>query len=107
MGENQFASAPVALYGLVLLMAAVAYAVLQRAIVSVESDESVLREATKGGLKEVVSTAMYVASIPLAFWRPWASGVLFVAVALIWLVPDRRIERAEAAVARRRGSPPG
>jgi uncharacterized membrane protein len=102
MGENNFAAAPVALYGVVLLMAAVAYTVLQARIVRLEGPDSVLREATRSGLKEIASMAMYVASIPLAFWRPWASGVLFAAVAIIWLAPDRRIERAEEAAQRGR-----
>jgi uncharacterized membrane protein len=94
MGENHFASAPTALYGVVLLMAAIAYMILQRAILAREGSDSLLARATASGFKEKVSPVLYVAAIPLAFVSPWISGALYVTVALIWLVPDTRIERA-------------
>jgi uncharacterized membrane protein len=97
MGENSFASVPTALYGCVLLMAALAYVVLQRAILAENGHESVLARAIGGDLKGKVSPVLYATAIGVAFWHPWISDALYVTVALIWLVPDRRIERAVAA----------
>ena len=96
MGENSFASGPTALYGAVMLMAALSFLVLERAILSVEREGSLLSRAMRRRWKEWVSPAMYAAAIPLAYWRPWAAGALYALVAAIWLVPDTRIE-AEAA----------
>ncbi|HET8656254.1 MAG TPA: TMEM175 family protein [Longimicrobiaceae bacterium] len=93
MGENSFASAPTALYGVVLLMAAVAYMLLQRSILAVSGPDSLLARAVGGDVKGKVSPVFYVLAIGAAFFRPWISDALFVTVALIWLVPDRRIER--------------
>ena len=94
MGENHFTSVPTALYGVVLLMAAIAYNILERAILAVEGPDSVLATAVGVDLKGMLSPIAYVAAIALAFVAPWLSGALYVAVALVWLVPDRRIERA-------------
>jgi uncharacterized membrane protein len=94
MGENHFAPAPTSVYGFVLLMAAIAYMILQRTILAREGSDSLLARATASGFKEKVSPVLYVAAIPLAFVSPWISGALYVAVALIWLIPDTRIERA-------------
>ena len=94
MGENHFTSVPTALYGVVLLMAAIAYNILERAILAVEGPDSVLATAVGVDLKGRLSPIAYVAAIALAFVAPWLSGALYVAVALVWLVPDRRIERA-------------
>ncbi|HEU4883971.1 MAG TPA: TMEM175 family protein [Longimicrobium sp.] len=94
MGENHFATVPTALYGVVLLMAAVAYTILQAAIVAREGRDSLLARVTGSDLKGRISMVMYLAAIPLAFVRPWMAGALYVAVALTWLVPDTRIERA-------------
>jgi len=94
MGENHFAPVPTALYGVVLLMAAIAYLILERAILRVEGPDSVLATAVGTDLKGKLSPILYVLAIASAFVVPWISGALYVAVALIWLVPDRRIERA-------------
>ncbi len=93
MGENRFAPAPTAVYGVVLLMAAVAYMILQRAILSAEGGKSLLAAALGADLKGKLSPVAYVIAIPAAFVSQWISGALYVAVALVWLVPDRRIER--------------
>jgi uncharacterized membrane protein len=96
MGENHFASAPQAVYGVVLLMAGVAYIILQRAIIRREGPDSILARAVGRDIKGKISPLAYIAAIPLAFVSPWLSGGLYVAVAVMWLVPDRRIERALA-----------
>ena len=93
MGENHFASLPTALYGVVLLMAAIAYWLLQQCIVAANGAQSVLARAIGSDRKGKLSPLAYLAAIPLAFVNTWVSCALYVAVALIWLVPDRRIER--------------
>jgi uncharacterized membrane protein len=93
MGENHFAAAPTALYGFVLLMAAIAYWVLQQLIIASQGPESLLKRAVRSDWKGKLSPFFYLAAIPLAFWSEWISEALYVFVALIWLVPDRRIER--------------
>ena len=93
MGENHFAAAPAALYGVVMLMAAIAYWILQQTIIAAEGPDSLLKKAVKGDWKGKLSPVIYLAAIPGAFWSPWISLGLYVLVALIWLVPDRRIER--------------
>jgi uncharacterized membrane protein len=93
MGENHFAPLPTALYGGVLLMAAIAYWLLQQCIVAANGAQSLLARAIGGDLKGKLSPLAYLAAIPLAFVNTWVSCALYVAVALIWLVPDRRIER--------------
>ena len=92
MGENHFAALPTAMYGVVLLMAALAYYLLQRRIIAVHGNESLLARATGRDLKGKLSPLAYVAAIGLAFVNPWWANALYVAVALIWLVPDSRIE---------------
>jgi uncharacterized membrane protein len=94
MGENDFAEEPTALYGVDLLLAAIAYYILQTAIIAEEGPDSELRAALGRDLKGKVSPLLYLAAIPLAFISPWISLALYVSVALIWLVPDRRIESA-------------
>ena len=96
MGENHFAAAPMALYGAVLLLSAIAYKILQTCIVRVHGNESVLAKAVGRDFKGKLSPVLYAAAIGLAFVSPWLAGALYVAVALMWLVPDRRIERALA-----------
>ncbi len=96
MGENHFASAPTATYGFVLLMAAVAYWILQRRIITVQGDDSLLARAIGRDLKGKLSPAIYIIAILVAFVNQWISDALYVCVALMWLVPDRRIERALA-----------
>jgi uncharacterized membrane protein len=93
MGENHAAPVPTATYGFVLLMAAIAYYVLQRAIVGLEGRDSVLSKALGTDWKGKLSPLFYLAAIPLAFVSAWLSSGLYVAVALLWLVPDPRIER--------------
>jgi uncharacterized membrane protein len=96
VGENHFASAPMALYGFVFLMAAIAYYLLQLALKSAEGPQSLLASALGTDLKGKVSPVLYLIAIPAAFISPVVSGALYVAVAMIWLVPDRRMERAVA-----------
>ena len=94
MGENHFAPFPTAVYGVVLLCAAVAYTILQTQIVHHDKDENaLLAEAVGNDFKGKLSMMLYVAAIPLAFVHQWIAGALYVVVAIIWLVPDRRIER--------------
>jgi uncharacterized membrane protein len=94
MGANHFAAAPSAVYGGVLLMAAVAYWILQQLIIASQGHGSLLKRAIGRDWKGKVSPLIYLIAIPVAFWSPWISQGLYVLVALVWLVPDRRIERA-------------
>jgi uncharacterized membrane protein len=96
MGENHFGAAPTALYGVVLLMAAVAYWVLQQTIIASQGADSLLRRAVRGDWKGKLSPLLYLVGIAAAFRASWLSQAIYVAVALLWLVPDRRIERAMA-----------
>ncbi len=92
MGENDFAPLPAAFYGVVSLMAAIAYFILQTVIVSDQGPGSRLAAAIGSDVKGKISPVLYLAAIPLAFVNRWISMALYVAVALLWLVPDRRIE---------------
>jgi uncharacterized membrane protein len=94
MGENHFASMPSALYGVVLLMAAVAYWVLQQTIIAAEGPTSVLKAAVGGDWKGKASPLLYLIAIVSTFWVQWLAQALYVLVALVWLIPDRRIEHA-------------
>jgi uncharacterized membrane protein len=96
MGENHFAPAPTALYGVILLLAACAYLLLQREILLREGRDSLLATAVGKDWKGRVSPLLYALGIALAFLRPWIAGVVYGSVALMWLVPDRRIERKVA-----------
>jgi uncharacterized membrane protein len=93
MGENRFAPVPTALYGVILLLAALAYLLLQREILIQEGPASILAAAVGKDWKGRVSPLLYALGVALAFLRPWIAGVLYVSAALVWLVPDRRIER--------------
>jgi uncharacterized membrane protein len=93
MGENHFAPLPTALYGIVLLMAAYSYLVLQRALVAVGGASAPLTRAIGTDRKGRASRLLYVVAVPGAFVRPWIAWALYVTVALLWFVPDRRIER--------------
>ena len=97
MGENHFAAAPAALYGVVLILAAVAYYILVRAIIAGQGKGSALAVAVGRDVKGKLSIVLYAVAIPAAFAQAWIAYGLYVAVALIWLVPDRRIERTLAA----------
>ena len=94
MGENHLAPIPIAAYGVVLLMAAIAYYVLQQTIIVNQGSHSLLASAVGRDWKGKLSPALYLAAIPLAFVSPWVASGLYTFVALIWLIPDRRIERA-------------
>ena len=94
MGENHFAPLPTAVYGAVLLLAGGAYVVLQSTIIAEQGPGSKLEAAVGRDVKGKVSFALYAAAIPLAFVHQWISDAIYVLVALMWLVPDRRIERA-------------
>ena len=92
MGENHFATSPTALYGIVLLMCAIAYFILQETIIRLEGDASVLKRAVGRDWKGKLSPVAYLSAIAVSFWQPWLSQVIFTGIALMWLVPDRRIE---------------
>ena len=98
LGENHFSKWPTALYGVALLGPAIAYAVLQSAIVRAQGPDSLLARAVGGDLKGKISPVLYASAIGLAFVAPIVSNLIYVAVALMWLVPDRRIERTLAEV---------
>lgn len=93
VGHNHFSSAPMALYGVVLLLAAIAYFILQQAIIASQGGESILKKAIGRDLKGKISPILYAVSIPAAYVEPWLAGSIYVLVALMWLIPDRRIER--------------
>jgi uncharacterized membrane protein len=93
MGENHFAARPVALYGLVLLMAGVAYFILARALIKRHGQDSTLAAALGNDYKSKASLVIYAAAVPLSFINPWISFSLYVLVAIIWFIPDRRIEK--------------
>jgi uncharacterized membrane protein len=93
VGEYPRAAIPTALYGGVFLMAGVAYLLLQRALVARNGPDSVLARAIGEDVKGKASALLYASAILLAFVRPWIADALYVLVALMWLVPDRRIER--------------
>ncbi|MGN6383455.1 MAG: TMEM175 family protein [Dyella sp.] len=96
MGENHFAQGPSALYGVVLLMSAVAYWLLQRSIIRLQGEDSPLARAVGGDWKGKLSPVIYAAGIVASFEAAWFSQLLYALAALLWLVPDRRIERALA-----------
>lgn len=93
MGENHFAPGPTALYGVVLLMSGVGYYILARALVKRHGEQSVLATALGSDVKGKISMAVYLLAIPLAFVSQWLALGLYIAVSIMWLVPDRRIER--------------
>jgi len=97
MGENHFARLPAALYGGVLLAAAVAYLILQQRIIAAQGPGSRLKAAVGGDWKGKLSPVLYALGIASTLWRPWIALALYVLVALLWLVPDRRIERSLGA----------
>jgi uncharacterized membrane protein len=93
VGHNHFSPAPMALYGVVLLLAAIAYFILQQTIIASQGSESILKKAIGRDLKGKISPILYAVSIPMAYCQPWIAGSIYVFVATMWLVPDRRIER--------------
>jgi uncharacterized membrane protein len=96
MGENHFASLPTAVYGVVLLLAAYSYLVLQAAIVAADGPNSRVALAVGSDRKGLLSRVLLLAGVVGAFWRPWIGWSCYIIVALIWFVPDRRIERVLA-----------
>jgi uncharacterized membrane protein len=92
MGENHFAPIPSALYGVVLLMAAIAYWILQQTLIAINGQTSVLKSAVGNDWKGKLPPVVYLAAIASTFWVQWVAQALYVLVALLWLVPDRRIE---------------
>jgi uncharacterized membrane protein len=93
MGENGFAPWPVALYGTILLFSGFAYFILSQILISIHDKDSVLATAVGRDFKGKISVMIYLLAIPLAFVSSWIAGGLYVAVAVMWLIPDRRIER--------------
>jgi len=93
MGENQFQSIPSALYGGVLLMAAIAYYILQNLIIKMQGRTSKLAQAIGADLKGKISPVLYALGIASSFYRPWIAGCIYSLVALMWLVPDRRLQK--------------
>jgi TMEM175 potassium channel family protein len=93
MGENHFATLPAAAYGVVLLMAAIAYWILQHRIIASQGEDSILKRAIGSDWKGKLSPFLYVAAIVLAFVSPWLAVSIYVLAAIMWVIPDRRIER--------------
>ena len=93
MGENHFAPMPVAMYGAVLLLSAISYYILSRVLIRHDGAHSKIGRALGRDFKGRVSLVLYAIAIPLAFFSRWVSVALYVAVAVMWLIPDRRIER--------------
>jgi uncharacterized membrane protein len=98
MGENHFASMPTALYGVVLFMAAIAYKILQQTLLRAQGPNSLLAVAVSSDFKGNLSPVLYAIAIAVAFWQRWLAGALYILVALVWLIPDRRIERIIGSV---------
>ncbi|MFL5447173.1 MAG: TMEM175 family protein [Gemmatimonadales bacterium] len=107
MGENHLVSTPTALYGVVLLMAAAAYWILQQQILRAEGPQSVLATAVGRDPKGKLSPLLYLLAIGAAFVRPWLAHAVYILVALIWLIPDRRIERAVSGAPPNKAHAPG
>jgi uncharacterized membrane protein len=97
MGENHFAPAPTVLYGVILFMAAIAYSVLEHTIMHAQGQHSILKEAVGRDRKAKVSIVLYLLAIVLALYWPRIADGAFVAAALLWLIPDRRIEKRLAS----------
>jgi uncharacterized membrane protein len=93
MGGNHFTTVPTALYGAVLLMAAIAYFILQSIIVADQGRDSKLAKALGNDWKGKASIVLYGTGIAVAFWHPWVSSAIYITVALLWLIPDKRLER--------------
>ena len=93
MGENHFAKLPAAAYGMVLLMSGVAYVILQQRIIASQGEDSLLKKAIGSDWKGKLSPILYLTAIVLAFVSSWLSMAVYVFVALMWVIPDRRIER--------------
>jgi uncharacterized membrane protein len=93
IGEEHFVAIPMSCYGIILLICAFSNIILQNKLYQLHSKESILKEVMSNDKKGKLSLTFYILAIPLAFVSTWISGILFIAVALIWIVPDKRIER--------------
>ena len=93
IGSQHFAAVPMGIYGFILLMCAISYSILQNKIIKLEGKDSILYKAVEKDKKGKISLACYLSAVPLAFVSPWISGLLYSTVALIWIIPDRRIEK--------------
>ncbi|MCB0459343.1 MAG: DUF1211 domain-containing protein [Flavobacteriaceae bacterium] len=93
MGENNFAQRPMALYGFILLMSAVAYYILQLQIIKTNGEDTILSEAVGKDIKGKISPILYIIGIAFTWINTWVSGILFTLVAFMWLIPDKRIEK--------------
>jgi uncharacterized membrane protein len=93
MDETHFASLPTAAYGVVLVLTAIAYMLLERSIIACNGPDSKLAHAVGGDRKALMSTLVYAVAIPLSFWRPIVAIALYVLISIIWIIPDRRIEK--------------
>ena len=93
MGENHFARVPVAVYGMVLLAASLAYYILTRALIALHGETSALATAVGRDFKGQISTVIYLVAVPIALWQRWLGFAMYVLVAIMWLIPDRRIEK--------------
>jgi uncharacterized membrane protein len=93
MGENHYAPLPVATYGVMLLLAGIAYFILTKSLVAHHGENSILAKAIGNDWKGTVSVMVYVVAIPIAFLKPWLACTLYALVAIMWLAPDRRIEK--------------
>jgi len=93
MGENHFSSRPMALYGFILLMAAIAYYILQSQILKIHGKDSILAKSIGKDIKGKISPFLYILGILSSWLSSWLAGAFFVLVALIWLIPDKRIEK--------------
>ena len=93
-GQNHFSAVPVALYGVILLMSGVAYYILAQTLIALHGKDSVLAKALGSDFKGILSLVIYAIAVLCACWMPWFACLLYVAVAIMWLIPDRRIEKA-------------
>ena len=93
MGENHFSAAPTALYGIVVFMASLAYTILQKTIIASQGKNSILAKAVGQDIKGKISPVLYLTAIVSCFYMHWIAWLMYVLVALLWLIPDRRIEK--------------
>ena len=94
MGENHFAKIPVALFGVILMMSGVAYSILSKTLLKIKANETTLAKAIGNSTKEKISTFAYISAIPISLFFPIISCLIYLAVAIMWLIPDKRIEKA-------------
>ncbi len=93
IGSQNFEAVPMSVYGFILLMCAISYTLLQNQIIKLEGKDSILYKVVEKDKKGKISLACYISAVPLAFVSPWISGLLYITVALVWIIPDRRIEK--------------